>query len=167
MGISIEELRKLEKDSYQILDIRNETEISHGAIPGAIAVAEDAIDGHPEIDFTKKLVICCSRGEHSVEVAETLEEKGVDAVSLNGGYIAWLIDTMKQKEAEDAKEEVNFAKEVEQSLRKKFRKNIWCKFTKAINEYELGKTGRQNCSLHLRWKRFHADGKAFSGIKAS
>ena len=26
MGISIEELRKLEKDSYQILDIRNETE---------------------------------------------------------------------------------------------------------------------------------------------
>ena len=47
MGISIEELRKLEKDSYQILDIRNETEISHGAIPGAIAVAEDAIDGHP------------------------------------------------------------------------------------------------------------------------
>ena len=90
MGISIEELRKLEKDSYQILDIRNETEISHGAIPGAIAVAEDAIDGHPEIDFTKKLVICCSRGEHSVEVAETLEEKGVDAVSLNGGYIAWL-----------------------------------------------------------------------------
>ena len=140
MGISIEELRKLEKDSYQILDIRNETEISHGAIPGAIAVAEDAIDGHPEIDFTKKLVICCSRGEHSVEVAETLEEKGVDAVSLNGGYIAWLIDTMKQKEAEDAKE-VNFAKEVEQSLRKKFRKNIWCKFTKAINEYELVKPG--------------------------
>ena len=58
---------------------------------------EDAIDGHLEIDFTKKLVICCSRGEHSVEVAETLEEKGVDAVSLNGGYIAWLIDTMKQK----------------------------------------------------------------------
>ena len=141
MGISIEELRKLEKDSYQILDIRNETEISHGAIPGAIAVAEDAIDGHPEIDFTKKLVICCSRGEHSVEVAEALEEKGADAVSLNGGYIAWLIDTMKQKEAEDAKEEVNFAKEVEQSLRKKFRKNIWCKFTKAINEYELVKPG--------------------------
>lgn len=141
MGISIEELRKLEKDSYQILDIRNETEISHGAILGAIAVAEDAIDGHPEIDFTKKLVICCSRGEHSVEVAETLEEKGVDAVSLNGGYIAWLIDTMKQKEAEDAKEEVNFAKEVEQSLRKKFRKNIWCKFPKAINEYELVKPG--------------------------
>ena len=156
MGISIEELRKLEKDSYQILDIRNETEISHGAIPGAIAVAEDAIDGHPEIDFTKKLVICCSRGEHSVEVAETLEEKGVDAVSLNGGYIAWLIDTMKQKEAEDAKEEVNFAwllyhmqqeeenefnRNVEQSIRKKFHKNIWSRFAKAIQQYRLVEEG--------------------------
>ena len=83
MGISIEELRKLEKDSYQILDIRNETEISHGAIPGAIAVAEDAIDGHPEVDFTKKLVICCSRGEHSVEVAEALEEKGAAYLLIN------------------------------------------------------------------------------------
>ena len=49
----------------------------------AIAVAEDAIDGHPEIDFTKKLVICCSRGEHSVEVAETLEEKGVGAIAYS------------------------------------------------------------------------------------
>lgn len=28
-------------------------------------------------------------------------------------------------------------KQAELSLRKKFKKNIWCKFTKAINEYEL------------------------------
>ena len=28
-------------------------------------------------------------------------------------------------------------KEVERSLRKKFHKDIWCKFPKAINEYEL------------------------------
>ncbi len=40
--------------------------IHHGAIPGAIAVAEDAIDGHSEIDFTKKLVICCSKKESIV-----------------------------------------------------------------------------------------------------
>lgn len=30
---------------------------------------------------------------------------------------------------------------VEKSIRKKFRKNIWCKFTKAINQYELVKEG--------------------------
>lgn len=32
-------------------------------------------------------------------------------------------------------------KDIEQSIRKKFRKDIWCKFTKAINRYELVKPG--------------------------
>lgn len=80
-------------------------------------------------------MICCSRGRFSVEVAEGLEEKGMDAVSLEGGYIAWLLDAMKQEE------EVDICKDVELSIRKKFRKSIWCKFTKAINQYELVKPG--------------------------
>lgn len=35
----------------------------------------------------------------------------------------------------------DISKEVELSIRKKFRKDIWCKFTKAINRYELVKEG--------------------------
>ncbi len=135
MNITIEELKKLEKGTYQIIDIRDENEVAHGAIPGAVATSSDTIEGNPAIDFSKKLVICCSRGRFSVEVAETLEEKGMDAVSLEGGYIAWLLDAMKQEE------ELDISKEVELSIRKKFRKSIWCKFTKAINEYELVKPG--------------------------
>ena len=135
MNITIEELKKLEKGTYQIIDIRDENEVAHGAIPGAVAIPSDAIEGNPAIDFSKKLVICCSRGRFSVEVAESLEEKGMDAVSLEGGYIAWLLDAMKQEE------ELDISKEVELSIRKKFRKSIWCKFTKAINEYELVKPG--------------------------
>ena len=38
-------------------------------------------------------------------------------------------------------EEQNKAKDVELSLRKKFKKSIWSKFTKAINTYELVKPG--------------------------
>ena len=99
MSISIEELNRMNPDSYQIIDIRDETEIGHGAIPGAVAVATEEIEGNEKIDFSKKLVICCSRGKYSVDVAEELSEKGIDAESLEGGYIAWLIDNMKQKEA--------------------------------------------------------------------
>ena len=33
------------------------------------------------------------------------------------------------------------AEEVEQSLRKKFKKTIWSKFTKAVTTYELVKPG--------------------------
>ena len=135
MGITIEELKKLDKNTYQIIDIRDENEIAHGAIPGAVATPADSIEGNENIDFSKKLVICCSRGRFSVEVAEGLEEKGMDAVSLEGGYIAWLLDAMQQEE------EVDICKDVELSIRKKFRKSIWCKFTKAINQYELVKPG--------------------------
>ena len=33
--------------------------------------------------------------------------------------------------------------QIEQSIRKKFRKSIWCKFTKAVNQYELVQKGDQ------------------------
>ncbi len=135
MGITLEELKKLDKDTYSIIDIRDESDIDSGAMPGAICVhAEDIMDNE-NIDFLKKLVICCMHGRISEDVADELNEKGLDAVSLEGGYIAWLLDDIKQKQAMD------FAKDVEQSIRKKFRKSIWCKFTKAINQYELVKEG--------------------------
>ena len=142
MSISIAELKKLEKDSYELLDIRSEVEISHGAIPGAIAVKPEEIEKklkNKELDPEKKQVICCSRGKISVEIAEELEEEGYNAESLEGGYVAWLMDVMKEEMDKDQNNEK--AKEVEQSLRKKFKKKIWSKFTKAINTYELVKPG--------------------------
>ena len=142
MSISIAELKKLEKDSYELLDIRSEVEISHGAIPGAIAVKPEEIEKklkNKELDLEKKQVICCSRGKISVEIAEELEEEGYNAESLEGGYVAWLMDVMKEEMDKDQNNEK--AKEVEQSLRKKFKKKIWSKFTKAINTYELVKPG--------------------------
>ena len=142
MSISIAELKKLEKDSYELLDIRSEVEISHGAISGAIAVKPEEIEKklkNKELDPEKKQVICCSRGKISVEIAEELEEEGYNAESLEGGYVAWLMDVMKEEMDKDQNNEK--AKEVEQSLRKKFKKKIWSKFTKAINTYELVKPG--------------------------
>ena len=135
MSVSIEQLKSMNEDEYQLIDMRNESEISHGEIPGAIAIQADEIENSELVDKSKKLIICCSRGQNSIEVAENLVEKGYDAESLEGGYIAWLLDMMKEKEAED------ISKDVEQSLRKKFKKKIWCKFTKAINQYELVKEG--------------------------
>jgi tRNA 2-thiocytidine biosynthesis protein TtcA len=134
-SITIEELKKLPAESYQIIDIRDEIEISHGAVKGALACKPEEIMENPEVDKTRKLVICCSRGINSKEIAKKLEEEGLDAVSLEKGYIAWLMDAMKSSQDED------FAKTVEISLRKKFKKKIWSRFTKAINTYELVKPG--------------------------
>ena len=54
MGITIEELKKLDKNTYQIIDIRDENEIAHGAIPGAVATPADSIEGNENSDFSKK-----------------------------------------------------------------------------------------------------------------
>jgi tRNA(Ile)-lysidine synthase TilS/MesJ/rhodanese-related sulfurtransferase len=135
MEITIQELNRLDRATYQIVDIRSETEIAHGAIPGAVAASADSIEDNPQIDTEKKLVICCARGQASVEIAENLAEKGFDAVSLAGGYVAWLLEQFEEKKDEHS------SKDVELSIRKKFRKSIWCRFTKAINQYELVKPG--------------------------
>lgn len=134
-SISIKELKELDPSSYQIVDIRDAVEISHGAIPGALVMKTEEIETSDAIDRSKKTIICCSRGRFSVAAAEELQEKGWDAVSLEGGYIAWLMDVMSVPEEQDK------AADVEKSLRKKFKKSIWSKFTKAINTYELVKPG--------------------------
>jgi tRNA(Ile)-lysidine synthase TilS/MesJ/rhodanese-related sulfurtransferase len=135
MEITIQELNQLDRAAYQIIDIRSEAEIAHGAIPGAVAADAESIEENLQIDFSKKLVVCCSRGRTSVDVAERLAEAGYDAASLTGGYVAWLLDRFEEKR------DTRSAKDVEQSIRKKFRKSIWCRFTKAINQYELVKPG--------------------------
>ena len=135
MEMTIQEVKQLDKDSYQIIDIRDDNEIAHGAIPGAVALKVEEIAENPLVDKSKKLVICCSRGKYSQEVVPELVEKGFDAVSLKGGYIAWLMDLMREDQEKD------ISADVEKSIRKKFRKSIWCKFTKAINQYELVKEG--------------------------
>ena len=135
MSITVEELRNMNPDTYQLIDIRSESEIAHGAIPGATVIPGEEISSSEQTDKTKKLIICCSRGRNSIDLAAELCEKGLDAESLEGGYIAWLMDYMKRQE------EADFAKNVEQSLRKTYKKRIWSKFCRAINTYELVKPG--------------------------
>jgi len=135
MEITVQELKSLDQAQYQLIDIRSEAEIAHGAMAGAIPAKAEDIEENPAIDVSKKLVICCSRGQASVAIAERLSEKGYDAVSLKGGYVSWLLEQFQEEKDSD------ISRDVELSIRKKFRKSIWCKFTKAINQYELVKPG--------------------------
>ena len=135
MSISVKRMKKLLKDDYQIIDIRSAAEIAHGEIPGAVIVASENVLDNKNIDYSKKLIICCARGEKSEETASLLQSEGYDAQSLEGGFGAWLLDKMSMTDENEK------AFEVEKSLRKKFRKEIWSKFTKAVNTYELVKPG--------------------------
>lgn len=139
--LSVQELFAMPENSYQLVDIRDERARSYGVIPGSVALSAEELPESQEIDKNKTVVIYCQKGEMSVPVAEALQGAGVDAKSLNGGYLAWLMEAMKQKEEAKKEEETPEYVEIEQSIRKKFRKTIWCRFTRAVREYELVKEG--------------------------
>lgn len=139
--LSVQELFAMPENSYQLVDIRDERARSYGVIPGSVALSAEELPESQEIDKNKTVVIYCQKGEMSVPVAEALQEAGVDAKSLNDGYLAWLMESMKQKEEAKKEEETPEYVEIEQSIRKKFRKTIWCRFTRAVREYELVKEG--------------------------
>lgn len=135
IDITIEEMEALPAESYELFDIRGEIERAHGILPNSVASSADALMENPPEDKEKKIIICCSRGQISRDIAEELQDQGYEAYSLKGGYVGWLMADMKKKEADDVCEHV------ELSIRKKFKKKIWSKFTKAVREYELVKEG--------------------------
>ncbi|MDD7025630.1 MAG: ATP-binding protein [Lachnospiraceae bacterium] len=135
MEITLEELNLLDADTYQIIDIRTETELSYGKIPGAVAISSEQLLANPPQDKNKRYVICCHKGCYSVKVADELWNEGYDAVSLAGGYVTWLMEQVKKQESKE------ICEGVERSLQKKFRKTIWTRFTRAIKTYELVKEG--------------------------
>lgn len=134
MEITIEELKKLNPDSYVLVDIRDEEKVMKNPIEGSFVVCEQDADSY-DYDRNKKIVIVCDRGRLSIPIVLSLIDKGYDAVSLSGGYVSIVMDKMSQKREDD------FAKKVERSIIKTYRKTIWSKFTKAVRDYELVKEG--------------------------
>ena len=133
--ISVQELAAYD-NSYMLVDMRDDMSYAYGHLPEAVNIPEDAIRADVEQFAGKKVVIYCKRGEKSVDLVEWLCEQGVDAVGLKGGYLAWLLERSSKEEEEDT-----YHLDVEESLRKRFRKSIWCKFTKAVKEFVLVKEG--------------------------
>lgn len=134
--ISVQELSKRDADSYILIDIRDDSSYSYGNIPGSLHVPKDILEADYEKYKDKPLILYCKKGETSAETVQFLKEKNIEAKSLKGGYLAWLMESMKQEE-----EQQDAYLDIEQSIRKKFKKSIWCKFTKAVREYELVKEG--------------------------
>ena len=143
LEISVQEIEQLDEKTYRLIDMRDDLSYSYGNIPGSIHIPGEELLENPEqlaLQYPgEKLVIYCKKGENSKELVCSLWEKGIDAVSLQGGYLAWLMERMKEQPGKEQEREAYL--DIEESIRKKFRKTIWCRFTKAIREYELVKEG--------------------------
>ena len=136
INVTYEDVCTWDKSEYLWIDIRDEGSIAYGTIPEAICISESKIDSRiSDLPKDKKLIFYCMRGVASAVVAEKLRNEGYEAYSLQGGYHSFLTAKLSaDMENEKAKNE-----QIELSIRKKFHKDIFSKFAKAINQYELVK----------------------------
>ena len=134
MEISVEKLGELQPEDCVICDIRGEHDRAYGFIPGSVGISAEELLTSPPADG-KKLIIYCARGVVSVDLADELCDRGLEAYSLEGGYIAWLRAEMRRRNDEELRERV------EQSIRKKFRVSLMSKFIKALKTYQLVNEG--------------------------
>lgn len=137
--ITYEELLKKETDSYQLIDIRNESAVNYGIIPTARNIESNLFDSNfDEICKTlskdKLIVIYCSRGITTERIIERLLNSGYEAVNLKGGYNYYLRYKIALEENNDVADKIS---KVELSIRKKFHKSIFSPFAKACKEYQL------------------------------
>ena len=110
-----------------IVDIRDAAEFAYGHIEGAVNIPAGGILT-ADLPKDRPILLYCKNGVRSSEAAGTLRQMGYDAQAAEGGYVGWVTAHMDNAE---------ITKQAEQSLLKKFRKTIWCRFTKALNEYQL------------------------------
>ena len=134
MEISVEKLGELQPEDCVICDIRGERDRAYGFIPGSVGISAEELLASPP-GGGKKLIIYCARGVVSVDLADELCDRGLEAYSLEGGYIAWLRAEMRRRNDEELRERV------EQSIRKKFRVSLMSKFIKALKTYQLVNEG--------------------------
>ncbi len=133
--LSLEQMKQMSPEEYVLVDVRDQTAYNHGFIPGAINIEKEALlNGGPSLPLDRKIILYCLKGIISEEAAEHLTKQGYEAYNLRGGYGEWLLRAIEKEDK--GKERLE---EIEKSIRKKFHKELFSRFAKAVNEYELVK----------------------------
>ncbi len=134
-------LKQLKPNSYILIDTRDSGSILYGMIPGAIHIAEQELYANlvryaKEFDPQKDVILYCQRGVRSINLAEAFEEQGRECCSLSGGYLAYLRDTVSSD-----KQSSEIQPKAENSIRRKYHKQLFTPFAKACKQYQLIREG--------------------------
>ena len=135
--ITFEELQAWPKDSYQLIDIRDEGLVLYGMIPGALHINMEELEKEKKkklgaISSEKKLVFYCQIGRKSLELEDYKALEVKECYSLEGGYMAYIRSGLKEKSDTGEKQ-----RKAEESIRKKFHKNLFSPFARACKTYQL------------------------------
>ena len=138
--ITYDELRELPKDTYELIDIRDDGLTAYGMIPGAVRIYVEDLESSAtlaDIPRNKKLVFYCQIGRMSREIDDTLDYlEGRDCYSLSEGYVGYIRYGVKSQADKEEKR-----KHAEESIQKKFHKQLFSPFAKACKIYKLVEDG--------------------------
>ena len=82
-------LRHADRGSLVLVDARSQAERDVSIIAGAITLAQaDRLTPAPDVH----VVVYCTIGLRSGHAARDLRKRGIDAVNLRGGVLAWLAE---------------------------------------------------------------------------
>ncbi len=138
--ITYDELKELDKDSYVLVDIRDESNTEKGMIPEALHIQPAELETSREladIPLEKKIVFYCQVGRMSKEIDDTIDcLKDRDCYSLSEGYVGYICSCINsQTEIEEKR------KRAEESIQKKYHKQLFSPFAKACKIYKLIEEG--------------------------
>ncbi|MBR4760140.1 MAG: ATPase [Lachnospiraceae bacterium] len=138
--MTYDELRGLPEGSYVLIDIRDEGLTAYGMIPGAVSIFVDDLGTNREladIPKDKKLIFYCEIGRRTRELDESLEcFGGRECYSLSEGYVGYVRAGIKSKEDREERK-----KRAENSIQKKFHKQLFSPFARACKTYRLIEDG--------------------------
>ena len=87
--ISVEAFKKDQK-KYLLLDVREPVERQAASIEPAIAIPLGELERrYLELPLDKPIVVMCRSGGRSARATEFLRSKGVEALNLTGGILAF------------------------------------------------------------------------------
>ena len=147
--MTIEQAEKLitPGGKWVMLDIRSQEEFLRSSYPEALSIPQRQFEEDPEgsisrLDREKSYLVMCHTGDHSRDIVSLLQDHGIDAANLDGGWRAYLRLSLQRfmEEDQDEKRSEKTAA-IERSIIKRFRKTVWSPFTKAVKDYQLIQEG--------------------------
>lgn len=148
-SMTIEQAEKLitPGGKWVMLDIRSQEEFLRSSYPEALSIPQRQFEDDPEgsisrLDREKSYLVMCHTGDHSRDIVSLLQDHGIDAANLDGGWRAYLRLSLQRfmEEGQDEKRSEKTAA-IERSIIKRFRKTVWSPFTKAVKDYQLIQEG--------------------------
>jgi rhodanese-related sulfurtransferase len=96
-GIQASEVReklRTSKESFQVLDVREEEEVKEKRIPGSLWIPSGELKKRmEEIDKKKEIAVHCESGLRSYKACLRLQQQGFENVkNIDGGMLCWCYD---------------------------------------------------------------------------